>query len=56
MASSLAPTNGEIRLHLAQALADSGDKQGARRELAELVKPGAPSSVRVDAEKLQATL
>jgi predicted Zn-dependent protease len=56
MASSLAPTNSEIRLHLAQALADTGDKQGARRELAELMKPGAASSVRVDAEKLQATL
>jgi cellulose synthase operon protein C len=56
MASSLAPGQDDIRLHLAEALAASGDKAGARKEIAELMKPGKASAVRTEAEKLQATL
>jgi cellulose synthase operon protein C len=56
MASSLSPEAGEIRLHLGRALADSGDKGGARKELGELTKLDKDSPVRVEAEKLLATL
>jgi putative PEP-CTERM system TPR-repeat lipoprotein len=52
MAHNLAPREAEIRLHLAQALRESGDKEGARRELTELTKLDAASPVRAQAEKL----
>ena len=52
MAHNLAPREAEIRLHLAQALRESGDKEGARRELTELSKLDASSPVRAQAEKL----
>jgi putative PEP-CTERM system TPR-repeat lipoprotein len=56
MATRLAPGNAEIRLHLAKALIDSGDKSGARQELAVLTKLDKASPIRVEAEKLQAAL
>jgi putative PEP-CTERM system TPR-repeat lipoprotein len=56
IATRLAPTQPEIRLHLAKALVDSGDKAGARKEIAELTKLNKESPVRIEAEKLQATL
>ena len=56
MASSLSPAQDDIRLHLAEALAASGDKAGARKELAELTKPEKAPAVRSEAEKLQGTL
>jgi cellulose synthase operon protein C len=56
MASSIAPAQDQLRLHLAQALADTGDKAGARNELAQIVKSGKSSAVRDEAEKLQSTL
>ena len=54
VASNLAPTNDEIRLHFAQALLKSGDKASARRELEKLSKTDSASSVRAEAEKLLA--
>ena len=56
MASRLAPRQSEIRLHLAKALAASGDKAGARQEISELSKLDKSSPIRIEAEKLQATL
>jgi FimV-like protein len=56
MASNLAPRQGEIRLHLARALLESGDKTGARKELTELTKLDKASPIRVEAEKLLTTL
>ena len=56
MATTLAPGQAEIRLHLAKALADAGDKPGARKELTELSKLDKASPIRVEAEKLQSTL
>jgi putative PEP-CTERM system TPR-repeat lipoprotein len=56
MATTLAPANGEIRLHLAQALVKAGDKPAARKELAELTKLDKKSPIRVEAEQLQSTL
>jgi predicted Zn-dependent protease len=56
MASRLAPTQGNIRLHLAKALIESGDKAAAKQELAELAKLDKASPIRIEAEKLQATL
>jgi putative PEP-CTERM system TPR-repeat lipoprotein len=56
MASRLAPAQADIRLHLAKALAESGDKAGARREIAELTKLDKSSPIRIEAEKLSATL
>jgi putative PEP-CTERM system TPR-repeat lipoprotein len=56
MASRLAPRQAEIRLHLAKALAASGDKEGARQEIGELSKLDKASPIRIEAEKLQATL
>ena len=56
MAANLSPRQAEIRLHLAQALNNSGDKAGARRELTELTKLAKDSPVRAEAEKLLATL
>lgn len=55
MASNVAPRQAEIRLHLAQALGEAGDKEGARRELTELTKLDKASPVRSQAEKLLAT-
>ena len=51
-ASSLAPANQEIRLHLAKALIKSGDKAAARKELEMLTKLDKSSALRTDAEKL----
>jgi putative PEP-CTERM system TPR-repeat lipoprotein len=56
MASTISPQRGEIRLHLAKALADSGDKAAARQTLTELTKLNKDSPVRAEAEKLLATL
>jgi len=56
MASTLAPTRDEIRLHLAQALAATGNKAEARKQLTELVKLDKGSPIRGEAEKLLATL
>ena len=56
MASSLAPREADIRLHLAQALIASGDKAGARKELTELTKLDKASPARAQAEKLLGTL
>lgn len=56
MASRSAPAQADIRLHLAKALAESGDKAGAKREVAELMKLDKASPIRTEAEKLSATL
>jgi len=56
MASAMQPGNGEIRLHLAKALAETGDKAAARRELDRLTKLDKASPVRAEAEKLLTTL
>jgi len=56
MASRLAPRQQEIRLHLAQALIAVGDKAGAREAIGELTKLDKTSPIRIEAEKLQATL
>ncbi len=56
MATRLDPGQAEIRLHLAQALAQSGDKAGARKELTELTKLDKSSPIRAEAEKLLGTL
>ena len=56
MATRLDPRQAEIRLHLAQALAQSGDKAGARKELTELTKLDKSSPIRTEAEKLLGTL
>jgi len=56
MATRLAPGEGAIRLHLAKALIQSGDKTAARQELSELAKLDKASPIRAEAEKLQASL
>jgi FimV-like protein len=56
MASRLAPRQQEIRLHLAQALIAVGEKAGAREAIGELTKLDKTSPIRIEAEKLQATL
>jgi cellulose synthase operon protein C len=56
MATRLAPEQAEIRLHFAQALAAAGDKAGARQAIADLTKLDKASPIRIEAEKLQATL
>lgn len=56
MASSLAPNSNDIRLHLAKALMDAGDKTGAKKALTELSKLDKDSPIRLEAEKLLATL
>jgi tetratricopeptide (TPR) repeat protein len=55
MASNLAPRNLDIRLHLGRALAASGDKAGAKRELAPLLKLEAGSPARTQAEQILAS-
>ena len=54
MASNLAPAQGQIRLHFAKALLETGDKAGARQELAGLSKLDKASPIRIEAEKLLA--
>ena len=56
MASALAPAQNDIRLHLAKALVASGDKAGARKELDSLGSLDAASPVRVEADKIKASL
>jgi Flp pilus assembly protein TadD len=56
MASTLVPTHAQYRLHLAKALADSGDKAAARQEIEPLTKLEKDSPVRARAEKLLSTL
>jgi hypothetical protein len=55
MASNLAPRNDDIRLHLGRALAGAGDKAGAQRELAPLLKREAGSPARTQAEQILAS-
>jgi putative PEP-CTERM system TPR-repeat lipoprotein len=52
MASNIAPRNSDIRLHLGRALATSGDKAAAQRELEPLLKLEAGSPVRTQAEQI----
>jgi len=54
LAANLAPTDPEIRLHVAQALLKSGDKDGAKRALTSLLALPAGTPARVEAEKLLA--
>ena len=56
MASVLAPKQSDIRLHLAKALVASGDKAGARKELETLGSLDAASPIRVEADKLKASI
>ena len=56
MASNLAPTNNDIRLHYAKALMKSGDKVNARAQLDILTKLDSASPVRIEADKLMAEL
>jgi putative PEP-CTERM system TPR-repeat lipoprotein len=42
-AAKLAPSQGDIRLHLAKALIQTGDKEGARKELDVLARAGTPA-------------
>ena len=56
MASVLAPKQQDIRLHLAKALIASGDKAGARKELDNLGGLDAASPLRLEADKLKASL
>jgi putative PEP-CTERM system TPR-repeat lipoprotein len=55
MASNLSPRSGDIRLHLGRALANGGDKSGARRELEPLLKLDAGSPLRSQAEQILAS-
>lgn len=50
----MAPAAMEIRFHLAQALAKSGDKTGARRELEQLLAAGKPFGQEAEAKALLA--
>jgi putative PEP-CTERM system TPR-repeat lipoprotein len=56
MASTMAPAHAQFRLHLAQALAASGDKAAARDELEPLTKLDKSAPARVQAEKFLSTL
>jgi putative PEP-CTERM system TPR-repeat lipoprotein len=51
-AVNLAPGDLEIRLHLAQALAKSGDKAGARREAEQIVARDTKHPAKAEAQKL----
>ena len=55
MATALAPANADIRMHLAKALLETGDKAGARQELTTLSKLDKSSPIRTEAEKLLAS-
>lgn len=56
MALAGAPGSPEIRLHLGKAQLDSGNKPAARQTLTELSKLDKDSPVRVEAEKLLASM
>ncbi len=51
-AASLAPDNPSIRYHLAIALAQTGDKTAARKELNQALRPGKPFAEAEHARKL----
>jgi putative PEP-CTERM system TPR-repeat lipoprotein len=51
-ASNLAPTNNDIRMHLATGMIKTGNKAGAKRELEALTKLDKDSPIRADAEKM----
>jgi cellulose synthase operon protein C len=51
-ATNLAPQDPRMRLNLARALAKSGDKAGARREVEQVVKRDPRAPVRAEAEQL----
>jgi putative PEP-CTERM system TPR-repeat lipoprotein len=55
-AAELDPRSGDIRYHLAFALAESGDAAGARRIVDELLAGEAPFSYRDEAQQLRARL
>lgn len=55
-ASGLAPNAAEIRYHLAVGLHKAGDKQGARKELNQLLSDGKPFAQADDARALLKTL
>ncbi len=55
-AVAAAPDNGEIRYHYAAALAQSGDKAQARRELREVLRNGKGLRSKAAAERLFASL
>ena len=55
-AAGRAPKAGEIRLHLAQALIESGDKAAARKELEAILQLGADVPQRAEAQALLAKL
>lgn len=56
MAAAIAPNQADIRLHLAKALIDAGDRAAARDALNRLSKLDKDSPIRAEAEKLLATL
>jgi putative PEP-CTERM system TPR-repeat lipoprotein len=56
MAASLAPAQPEIRLHLGKALVETGDKAGAKKALADLSRLDKNSPIRIEAEKISASL
>ena len=56
MASALAPNQTEIRLHLAKALIDAGEKSAAKQTLTELTSAEKDSPVKAEAQKLLQTL
>jgi putative PEP-CTERM system TPR-repeat lipoprotein len=56
MAKAMAPERPTFRLHLAQALAASGDKAAAREELVPLTKLENAPKIRAEAEKYLSTL
>src|SRR6185312_6987455 len=56
LATTMVPTHPQYRLHLAKALAESGDKAGARQAIEPLTKLEQSSPVRAQAEKLLSTL
>jgi Flp pilus assembly protein TadD len=56
MATTMNPSSADFRLHLGQALAESGDKAAARAEVEPLTKLEKNSPVRAQAEKFLSTL
>ena len=56
MATTMNPSSADYRLHLAQALAESGDKAAARTELEPLTRLDKNSPARAQAEKFLSTL
>jgi FimV-like protein len=51
-ATNLSPQDSQLRINLARALAKSGDKAGARRELEQVVSRDSRAPVKAEAEKL----